>query len=77
MATEGSAGMKKSTSYSDFEALDKFSKDDSGLGKDGALIFDKVGYFLPNVDKWLVKDITGYVKCGQTLAIIGASGSGK
>ena len=50
--------MKKSASE---EALNAFSRGESSLGADGALVFDKVGYQLPSSEKWLVKDITGYV----------------
>ena len=71
--------LKKSASEEDM--LKTFSRRDVSLGKDGALVFSKLGYALPTKKegepKWLVKDITGYVKMGQTLAIIGASGSGK
>ncbi|UPR02354.1 ABC transporter [Chloropicon primus] len=71
---ESETGMKKSPS------TEAFVKEEQSLGKDGALVFNKVGYRLPggtDEGKWLVKGITGYVKFGQTLAIIGASGSGK
>lgn len=73
----GSSRMKKSASE---EALNAFVKEDSTLGTDGGLFFQNLGYQLPDKNgegKWLVKGITGYVLLGQTLAIIGASGSGK
>ncbi len=50
--------LKKSGSE---EALNAFTRGESSLSADGALVFDRVGYKLPSSDKWLVKDVTGYV----------------
>lgn len=66
--------MKKSQSE---EALAELAENQT-LGTDGNLTFQNVGFALPGKqNKWLVKDVTGYVKAGQMLAIIGASGAGK
>ncbi|CAO0792155.1 unnamed protein product [Mucor circinelloides] len=41
------------------------------------LVFDRIGYTLPNVAKPVLVNATGKVKSGEVLAILGPSGAGK
>lgn len=41
------------------------------------LVFDRIGYILPNVSKPILVNTTGRVRSGEILAILGPSGAGK
>ncbi|KAL0143366.1 hypothetical protein V8B55DRAFT_1476875 [Mucor lusitanicus] len=41
------------------------------------LVFDRIGYTLPNVSKPILVNATGSVRSGEILAILGPSGAGK
>jgi len=51
----------------------------SGIQKDikGTITFENVSFSYPNSDKFVLNDISFDVKSGQTVAIVGTTGSGK
>jgi ATP-binding cassette subfamily B protein len=57
----------------------KISENPAGISKvlDGAITFDHVTFTYPGSDKPVLKDITFSVEPGQTVAIVGTTGSGK
>lgn len=64
-----------------FDVLDtkEFTPDNGVFSPDslvGEIEFDKV-WFAYNEKKWVLKDVSFYVRPGETLALVGATGAGK
>lgn len=64
-----------------FELLDTPNEEDTGHGKltcaQGEIEFDHVSFCYPGVERAALADVSFRVSTGQTIALVGASGSGK
>ncbi|MFX0181059.1 MAG: ABC transporter ATP-binding protein [Candidatus Hodarchaeota archaeon] len=57
----------------------EINENPEGIKKDleGAIVFDQASFKYPESDKYVLKNISFKVKPGQTVAIVGTTGSGK
>lgn len=72
-----SAGRINEVLETPFTVVDKEQTTPLNLDKGGEIDFKNVYFKYPDADGWVLEDINFSVKKGETLAVIGATGSGK